>query len=260
MAKLRDLKRKKPPSILLYGPLGSGKTVFALTLGATAQVWDFDDGLESGMNVQDEFTDFRQDVDVRQFIEDAPEKKANAFMKCMSHAIDVANLSRKGKWPFEAIIIDSLTSLCDAALNQVLANAGRLTKGNPQIQDWGLAFIELKRLLQIVRSIPVPKIVIGHDMQKQMNREEGKDDDWRTMIALPGVNLPTQISSAFDEVWYMRAKQAGGGKRKYIIQTLGSEKLDCRSRKCLPNLTDTSVGAWEILKRLGHTVGEPVMT
>ncbi len=260
MPKLRDLKRKKYPNILLYGPLGSGKTVFALTLGERAQVWDFDDGLESGMNVQDKFTDYRQCVDVVQFLESEPEKKANAFLKCKSHCIDVANKARKGNWKFDAIIVDSLTSMVYASLNQVLYNSGRLNKGNPQIQDWGLAFIELKMVLSVLRSIPVPKIVIGHDMQKQMNREKDKEDDWRTMIALPGVNLPTEISAVFDEVWYMRAKQAGGGKRRYEIQTLGSDKLDCRSRKCLPNLTNTDVGAWEILKLLGHTVGEPVMT
>jgi len=259
MPKLRDLKRKKYPNILLYGPLGSGKTIFALTLGERAQVWDFDDGLESGMNVQDEFTDFRQCVDVVQFLEKEPEKRANAFIKCKAHAIDVANKARKGNWNFDAIIVDSLTSMVHASLNQVLSNANHLGK-NPQIQHWGLAFIELKMVLSVIRSIPVPKIVIGHDMQKNMNREEGKEDDWRTMIALPGVNLPTEISALFDEVWYMRAKQTGGGKRRYEIQTLGSDKLDCRSRKCLENMTNTNVGAWEILKKLGHTVEEPIMT
>ena len=56
--KVSDLqKNEPPPNILLYGEVGCGKTILALTLGEHAQVIDVDLGLRSGYSLKDEFTD-----------------------------------------------------------------------------------------------------------------------------------------------------------------------------------------------------------
>lgn len=237
----------KAPHVLLFGGVGTGKTALALTLGKSAEVIDLDDGLRTGLSIQDSFSEARRSVTVQQFLEKEPQKRAVAFEAAKRYIYSVSNQLMMNKYPFQALVIDSLSSLADAAVRQIMSNSGQ-PEGIPQIQHWGLAFNEIKNVFAVIRTFKIPVIVLAHD---QEGKEEGKIE-----LAISGKKLPSQITRYFDEVLYVRAKPAGGGKMKYVVQTMNDGRVECRSRSCLPDGFDTSVGMWEMLKKMGYTPQE----
>ena len=101
IAELHEDKNHPPPKILIYGDVGCGKTVLALTLGEGAQILDCDMGLRSGFSLQDDFTDARRAVDVKQFPETGMPKIAIAFPKmkrsfCSKSAMKTNELQKVG--------------------------------------------------------------------------------------------------------------------------------------------------------------------
>lgn len=241
--KISDLPRKAP-KILLYGPAGRGKTALALTLGARAQVLDLDDGLMTAMTLQDQWTQARQSVDAEQFLEDIP-TQARAFQRVKAHILKTSNEIRAGRWPYQALIIDSLTALSEFAVRSVMGASGKLGEA-PQIQHWGAAFIEIENVMIMLRSMPIPVILVAHDQTKNI---DGVD---MTEIAVPGRNLPAKITRFFDEVFYMKVRPMGGGKSQYLLQTRSTGSITCRSRGNIPDGFDTAVGMEGILKHLGY--------
>lgn len=239
----------KPPKILLYGDLGTGKTALSLTLGHGTLVLDFDDGLMTGRTLKDKFASERQKVEVKQFLEENPHKTAVAFSKGKTFVIGLANDLAAKRVSYRALIVDSLSSLAEAAVAQVMSNSGRVG-GTPEIQHWGIAFSEIKQFIGVLRSLPIPVVLIAHEQVKSIGSGVNKED--KLEIAVSGKNLASQIARYFDEIWYMRARPVGAGKTQYVIQTVVDGKIPCRSRACLPNYTDTEVGMWELIKLCGY--------
>lgn len=247
MTKLIDLPSRHP-KVLIYGPVKIGKTALALTLGARAQVIDFEDGLLTGQTLNDRWKKDRGEVDVRQFL-DLDREKATSFQRAKAYVVEAANLCNKGEFPFDAIIIDSLTSLADSAVRSVLY-AGNHLGSNPQIQEWGLAFSDIKNFLSVVRSMPVVFILTAHEMVKTTGTGKAAED--KTVIGIPGKNLPGQVGMLFDEVWYMRAQEMGAGRSKFYIQTVQTSSALAGSRGNLANNTDVSEGLWSLVEKLGY--------
>lgn len=237
----------KAPHTLIFGGVGTGKTALALTLGKRAEVIDLDDGLKTGVTLQDKFTTDRRAVTVSRFIEKEPHKRATVFQQAKLRIYEIAGLLNNNKYPHDALIIDSLSSLADSAVRQIMGNSGDVN-ATPQIQHWGLAFNEIRNVFAVIRAMPIPVVVIAHD---QEGKEEGKIE-----LAISGKKLPSQITRYFDEVLYMRVKQLGGGKVGYMLQTMNDARVECRSRAGLPNMTDTSVGMWALIKTMGYTPPE----
>lgn len=249
--KVSDLqKNEPPPNILLYGEVGCGKTILALTLGEDAQIIDVDLGLRSGYSLKDEFTTARMSVDVKQFAETSLPRKALAFEKTKSCIYDIATQCNQNRYPFNAVILDSLTVFAEQALNYILGNKGKIDHSKVEIQHWGMAFSEIKMVLAVLTSLPIPVIVIGHEQIKTYGK--GKDAINKLELAIKGKNMPAEITRLFDEVWYMRTRMVAGGQRQYVIQTLHDGTILARSRACLPNMTDTKIGMWKLLAMMGY--------
>lgn len=238
-----------PPRVLIYGDVGDGKTALSLTLGARAQVLDFDNGLRTGVTLNDKFKADRMAVDVKQFLETDPAKQATVYTKAKNYIYDLSSAIRKGDWPYDAIIIDTLSAFAWSAVHNVMANSGRLGK-NPEIQHWGLAFTDIKNVLAVLCSLPCVVVLTAHQQVESVGQGDERIDKYQ--LAIPGKNMPTEIMRLFDEVWYLKSKPSGGGNRAYIIQTRTDALKIARSRGNLPDNTDSSVGMWELLKKCGY--------
>lgn len=246
--KVSDIEGK-PPKVLLWGDVGSWKTSLLLTLGAPLQVLDFDDGCLTGVKLQDRWTEDRRAVDVIQFLEPAPHKVATVFQRAKQKIIEISNECALKKYPFGALGIDSLSALADASLQQILSNSGRLGQ-QPEIQHWGLAFSQLKDLVAVLRTLPIPVIYIGHEQVKSVG--EGASRRETLELALNGKNLGNQICRYCDEIWYSRIKPVGSGKYVQQLQTVDDGTIPCRSRGCIPNNINAEIGMWELLKLAGY--------
>lgn len=244
--KLSELK-PKAPKILLYGPAGRGKTALSLTYGEGALIIDLDDGLMSGMTINDQFRENRMNVEAIQCHEDDP-LRATAFIKAKNEILKVVNACKSSNCKIEILIIDSLTALSDYALRQVLSASNMIGK-QPQIQHWGLAFLELENVILMLRSLPIPVVLIAHDQMKTV------DEQNLIEIAVPGKNLPAKITRFFDEVLYMKVTGASAFP-KFVVQTKSTGNITARSRANIENFFDTSCGMKDLLKKMGYEISK----
>lgn len=259
--KLSDIPIKAP-KILLWGPMGTGKTALAMTLGAKAQLLDIgEEGYTTGRTLRDKFYNDRIAVDIQLFKETKLPNSAHAFNDARDYIIKISKQVHEGKYPYDALIIDSMTELARMSINQVLSNNGSLGS-DVQLQHYGAAFNQTKMVLDILKSLPIVVIVIGHD---QRDRIDKKSIDGKKVIetkelielAVTGKNMPAEIPRGFDEVWYATAREAAGGKTKFFIQTASNELIKVRTRSQIPNMLDiTELGMWDIIKQLGYTPPE----
>lgn len=250
--KVSELK-SKPRHICIYGEVGCGKTALALTLGERAIVLDLDEGLLTGISLKDSFRDARMAVTVKQFLESEPQIRATVFPRVKSYIYGIPRDIKSGNFPYDALIIDSLSAFADSAVQMVMANSGNIGK-NPEIQHWGLAFTEIKNVLNVVRTFPIVVVLIAHEQIKLIGKPPNQD--MRLELAIPGKNLPSQVARYYDELWYLRTRQVGQGKIQRVLQTSSTEAIAARSRSCLPNLTDTACGMWKLLEMTGYKVPE----
>lgn len=252
--KLSELPPDKPAKVLIYGPAGRGKTALLLTLGERLQVIDMDDNLEVGLGLNDNLRSERLKVDVKQFLDPGYPDKIVAFDRVKEYLRGVMTSCHKGKYPFDILGLDSLTSLAAASQNQIMRNAGKLGKA-PQIQEWGLLLQEIENVITIIRALPIPVVILAHETSFVA------DDINQVQIAIPGQKLPGKITRMFSEIWYIRIRAMGGGKQQIYIQTSPTEAVTCRSARGLETgckvatmhkdkPTTDSVSLWDLLKKI----------
>jgi hypothetical protein len=248
MATLKDIQLKAP-KILIYGAFGTGKTALAMTLGKRLQLLDFDDGVVTGAGIHDKFLEARMSVDIKQFLETEP-GRALAFIKGKAAILDIVNQCNKKTYPFQALCLDSLTTMFEAAMRYILGSSGKLSSIDrpvipPEIQHWGLAFNEITQVLLYLRTLPIPVVLIAHQ-QKDM-----VDGQSMVEVAIPGKNMPDKIPGYFDEVWYMKS-QTIGKNTSYVVQTLSTTNTRARTRYGIPDNTDVSIGLEALLNKMGY--------
>ena len=247
--KVKDSAGKmNPPKILIYGDAGSGKTAFATTLGGRLEIIDIDQGIRTALMLKDKWTDERGEVELKTAYENDP-SKAIAFDLVESYVNTAVGECMVRKFPFRALCVDSWTTLAEMAVRKVLAQNNMLGK-NPQIQHWGMAFTLLEGLLLKLRSLPIVVVLTAHIQRLE---EDGVS---KVVIATPGQKLPAKVPAYFDEIWRLKTRNAAGGKKEFIIQTISSESVMARSRGCLVDGTSVDLGLVEVLRRIGYDIDE----
>lgn len=236
--------KQTPPRIILYGPPGTGKTALMLTLGEKLQVIDVDDGLVTGLRLEDKWKKARGEVDVKRFVEDDP-KKGVAFSKVKATIYGIADQCRAGTYPFKALGLDSFTAFADYAVRYIKGNAGHLEQ-NTQLQEWGMAFQEIENVLTVLRSLPIVVIMTAHEHTYEVG------DGTKTEIAIPGRKLPQKVVGYFDEVIRTKVRNVTGGELAYVLQTRSTAGVVARSRRSLPDGTDSEIGMGAVLKLMGY--------
>jgi hypothetical protein len=249
--------QRGPLKILAVGPPGAGKTGLALTAGKVAQVIDVDIGCETAFGLKDQFSQNRLAVDYLPAPEISTDKMGRsdttAFGYTMGYLYRIMNECNAGKYPFKILIIDSFTTVTDAAIKFVLKNTNRLdrpisVKENITQPEWGLIIQQIENFVTILRGLPIHVFLTAHSVP--LLSEKGAFLKWE--LNVPTRKLPPRIPAYFDELYFFQVEEGAGGVRKRVIRTEPSPIWDARSRAGLPDNTDVNLGLPEIFKRLGR--------
>lgn len=244
--KALDLKGKNtPPSIILYGPAGCGKTALA-SQAKNAYLFDFDNGMRTALNLQDVFTPLRQDTEFDTYL-DTSTKTATAYMNFKSKLQDIQN----GKGVnYSAYIIDSLTGLCRAIKNHVMCLSGGMFIV-PQIQHWGSMVNELESVLTIIRSLNRLMIVTAHE-----NIIEHDNSTLVRIMSMTQNHGTNKLSWLFDEVLYCKSRAKGQGKMDYIVSGKTSSSITTRTRSSInDDIVVNEIGLDGLLQKMGYSQG-----
>ena len=215
MATLENYNEQAPIKGIIIGDTGTGKTGSLASLanaGYHLHILDFDNGLdilsntvkkENLKNVEYEhFIDAKKALPNGQIVTVGAPKAFASAMKCLN---DWCN---KYTTLQDVIVIDSLTFLSDAAMDFVLAAAGRFGQ-QPQIQDWGTAQARLTELLEMLYSTDVKSHVLVLAHIKYL--PDNLTGNVKALINTLGQALPPKVGRYFNT---MIAAQLVGSTRK----------------------------------------------
>lgn len=241
--------------VMLWGPPGSGKTVFAGTLGEILQLIDLDGNAQSLATFKDKFYDARRQVDVLsgfQYdqINEAGALKAHALDHLKGYLLGVSKAIREKRYPFKALCIDSLTTMMEMGKMKVL----RTHRDGNQKHDLTLSqgqyqfmFNEVGDVIRIFNSLPILTILICHERMSEVDTAISHE------ISIPGKDFPNVLRGMFPEILYCRIMPPAQGQTgsRFTLQTV--KTYDATARSCLniPTGTDMNLGLPEILKRQG---------
>lgn len=215
---------KLPKTLLILGPPGVGKTSLALQTFKRVAIIDVDNNIGAavpyikrlGNGTLPDFEYFT----VTQDDEGKPvERKLRykRFAKIVNELMSRADI--------DTIVIDTLTTLVDVAIDEVRTQNGRkiadgikIFQDDPlQIQDWGAFKFLMKHLVVTLKASGKTTVFNGH-----LNTD--KDELTGVMqefIACPGT-LRTEIAALFSEVWLMSIEEkrtAAGVEYERFIRT-----------------------------------------
>ena len=234
------------PSILLYGPAGSGKTALA-SQASNSYMFDFDSGMRTAATLDDKFTHLRHECEFDTYVDMKPESPTQ-WMAAVKKMQELSKLSSVGQLPYDCIIVDSLTGMIKALRLQSMYLAGDSFK-KPQIQHWGDMVNETEKMLTIMRSLKCLLIVTAHEMSIEVDKT-----NLIRPLSVTGKHSLNKLAWLFDEVLHTRLKPAGGGKHKYTISGSSTSSIMARTRSGMTEEIDaTSLGLADILTKIGYS-------
>ncbi len=238
-------KGKYFPSLLAYGPLGTGKTAFFGQLGAQGEMWDFDNGFRTLEFFKDPFTLLRQETEVKTYFEPSI-TSPSTFLEAKEYLSETYRKLKQGKCEHKVIVLDSFTGFFKAVRAYYMSNSGAAGQ-LPQIQHWGGMFNEVENFLRIFMSLPCITILIAHDCAITDSAGGTK-----YTLLCPGKNLPTQVAGFFDDVFYCRIAKVGAGKSSYILTSKATAAVASRTRTGFTDDWPMDKGLWGFLEALGY--------
>ena len=236
------------PKILLYGPFGSGKTVFAATGGKDVKFIDCDGGLASAITYKDAWTEVRRiaAANAIRCTEDDP-TRAVAASRVTSFLQGAFKDARDGKFPQRVLVLDSLTKLDDYVMRSVLAADGMLGK-HPRIQHWGTRDIMMKEIASVIKAFPVAVIVIAHQQLDTV------DDNPVISPALAGRQLPGRFIAEFDEVVHTVVRRLSKAETEFVLENKSTGSILARTRYNYDNFFNLNKGLKAYLSLMDYEI------
>ena len=227
MPNAKDLKdREQAQSIFLVGQLGGGKTTQILTLPPPRFLYIFD---PSGYNaIQGHDIEFEEYLPHKLNITVSPtpkggavpEKKitgearftAQAFAQWERHFMESLDNGYFEK--FNTIGLDSITTLSDIAMDDILAREG-LSGYPPQLMHYNILKTQISRILRAFCAMEKTLLVTGHTIYRQNDQSSKMMNE----ILITG-DLQVRAPLLFSTVARTDYEVQGDGKKKFTIQTI----------------------------------------
>lgn len=236
--------------VLVYGPLGSGKTRFALTWPDVVVI-DTDRGLLTGRQKHIPFIKVPAPQDRRD--------RTKVFQK----VLDIMHIAKAQEGPFgqdgefkntKTIVLDGYTALADALLKELLIESGKdFTKEKPEYDHWHALAARLDAITQVAKELP-------YHFVATCGTKVEKDEQSGAWIGLPDIigGYRNDIGYRYDEVWYLesrrsRANDESKGALTYEAHTARYRIFDAKSRLDLPNTIESP--DWDKIRKLAIEAG-----
>ncbi len=248
--KAKDLlDMNKPPSLCIYGPAGSGKTAL-VSQASGGYMLDFDGGMRTAVTLKDQFTPLRQQIEFDIYVDQTP-TTPKMYVEAKQKLMKISQMILVKKWPYDCIVIDSLTGLCRAAMLHVLGCSGDSMRV-PQIQHYGQAVNAIESVLTILRSLNVPILVTAH--------EQLIETDSGNLIRILSATRPhgmNKLPWLFDEVLHMKVRPKGQGKIDYIVSGRSSASIATRTRSGIQSdIVINEIGLKGLFELVGYKYGK----
>lgn len=217
---------------LMIGNNGSGKTGSLVSLakaGYNIRILDYDGGTEILAQLLKGNPAIER-IDVETYVDKyaaqpgtgalRPVPSSNAFEKSMNMLAKWGDYGSPMTWTSrEVLVIDSLTHMGRAAMNQVMKMKGKLssldTKDmHPSQPDWGDAMGLQENLCAMLMSLPCNVIVMAHVTFLTADGETAQQG----FPSALGSKLPPKIGSYFNSTLFVTQAGLGNNKRR-VIQT-----------------------------------------
>lgn len=251
---IRDLEEDlitRNPCLLIYGPLGTGKTAFVTQCGAQGLIIDFDQGLRTAIRFKDQYFEKRNECLFVSFHEPVVrvmgDLRPKKYLEARNFMVSYLNEIKKGKIPCPRIVIlDSLTGLVVAVKAMIKGNS-KHPERNPSREEWGILLNEITNFLGLFRCLPAIKVIVAHDMLL-----EDADGIVKYKLLCPGKSLPGEIAGLFDDVFYCKILKAAGGKSDRTLSAEPSQAIEARTRSGFQGIYKMNDGFLEFLELLGY--------
>lgn len=259
------LKQNYPPSILIYGAAGTGKTALVSQLRG-GYMFDFDGGMRTAAKLHDKFFDARNEIEFDIYRDEDP-YKPKMYQAAIAKMMNIVQACGGRKWKHDACVLDSLTGMCRASQTFEQAAQGDPFK-KMQIQDWGKLVNDIEKLLTLLRSLRVLVVCTAHVdfIEKKKLDVKGKPILGESEITDVFPASATKkhgfksLAWLFDEVWIAEKKPAGGGKWNYRIDGEGDDVRIARSRSGLGKIVHNDIGMAGLLRKMGYEYGKNINT
>jgi hypothetical protein len=205
MPNTKDIKIDKL-KILVWGKPKSGKTYLFRTFPKPAKVYEFDPNGALCLRGEDiEFDEYTGASGYRKFL------------------VDLDKDMKSGK--YVSAMIDSLTTLQQAMMQSVQEENMKATE-NYQIQEYGIYFIRLRRLIMDLINYPVHLLFTAHE-QIVENTATG---DVFILPSVYGKDMPDEFPVYFDEVYHTEVTPHRNGPAEFLLRTQPTNLYACGGR------------------------------
>jgi len=245
------LKTNRPPTILLYGAAGTGKTGL-VSQASNGYMFDFDNGMLTAANLKDKFYEQRQTIEFDVFRDPNP-RDPKMYHEARVKLMQIGQQVRNNNWPFDAIIIDSITGLAEAIKLKVMKDNTGDSLGEPSRNHWGSMVNYMRAFLIEVRSLGVLTLITAH--------LQTIEDDKGAVLGI----FPSSITKnhgvkdlpwAVDEMWYAQVAPGVGNKSEFTVTGAPANKITTCSRSSLGKTVHNDIGLRGLLEKVGYTYGK----
>lgn len=226
--KLNELKGDGSLKLVLYGDSGTGKTCFMTTMPGPIWVADFDEKISSAAQYLKEVDPKKLDqIDYENFGYAATNGGLRVFKKFEATLGALEASVKDGKFKFGTVVIDSLTSMSRALMQDVMQDSPgtkRVAPGTPCLQDYSVFGNRFIPIISRVKALPCNVLCIAH-----VKTEKDEATGVTTCEPMMQGQLSKVLPVMFEEVYrsYIESKD---GARIHMAQTKGDGRFTTRTQ------------------------------